>query len=41
MRIVGVIREPPVIDRILKHLHYCFKVLLPAAQDLVFDRHSE
>jgi len=27
MRIVSVIREPPVVDRILKHVHYCFEVL--------------
>jgi len=27
MRIVSVIQEPPVVDRILKHVHYCFEVL--------------
>jgi len=31
MRIVSVIREPSVVERILKHVHYCFDVLqLPA-----------
>jgi len=27
MRIVSVIREPPVVERILKHVHYCFEAL--------------